>query len=970
MPDEPNASTRAEELFGAFLADHEEGDAPSVEVLVAEHPDLARELRALDAEWRALDSLRERLGDRAQQDDPAEGFASEPVAGGPESPESVLSALRERDAPVERYRFRGEIGRGGMGIVLRVYDEDLRRELAMKVMRSDAAGSGTPRASGTRSLGRFLEEAQVTGQLDHPGIVPVHEVGLNVRDEPFFTMKLVDGQDLARVFELVKARRDGWTVPRALGVVLKVCEAMAYAHSRGVVHRDLKPSNVMVGDFGAVYVMDWGLARVIGEHAPGQVDASAPEHAPGDAEDEGAPVDVRGLHTVRSGSDSESGLATLDGEVVGTPAYMAPEQAAGATAEIGPTVDVYAVGAMVYHLLAGRMPHTEGDAGAATVLRRVRNREAKPLATLAPEAPAELVSIAEKAMAHEPRGRYPSMHALAEDLRAYLEGRVVRAHETGSLAELRKWVARNRPLAGAIAAGVAAAVLGLGAAAWTQSQARVREQAVNARLKETNRQLDEARTAAVKSEAVAVERATEAVRERQAADGVVDFLVGLFEAPDPANTRGETVSAEELLDRGVASIADDAGLEPLVRARLLLAMGQAYQSLGTYDQAIESLQTAARLRSQELGDDHPGTGDARIAFARALMAVGRLDEAEAISNEQLERFDLAEDGERAVVLGARATRVAIQSVRGDWSAVSAEAEEVLGLLDDSPASADIRFYVQNNYAQALFLTGEIAHSESVYHDLVQRARNRFGDDHPRTIRAEESLGQFYLYSDDFRGAKGLLERVVEKRRRIYGVDHPRTLDTLGDLGRLLPLLRPDGGIGGHLLGADRCVRPHLRPRARLRDRGAHQPLHHLLEAGANRRRGAAAPGGTPGYARSARTRPRERAHLHLEPGSHCGGARRGRRRGGLVPRGARRAPLALRTRSSGDLERRVDRRGLLHAARSLRRRAAVGGGTGRRNAGGDPSPPWAGGDARGDPGSARRMSAGHGGGETECPGAT
>src|SRR5262249_40564721 len=142
---------------------------------------------------------------------------------------------------------------------------DLRRRLAMKV----ALGSGGAETEGSMAtspmvVARFLEEAQVTGQLDHPGIVPVHELGIDSQGRLYFTMKLVEGRDLRHVFELVFSGKEGWSVTRALGVLQKACEAVAYAHRKGVIHRDLKPANVMVGSFGEVYVMDWGLARVLG----------------------------------------------------------------------------------------------------------------------------------------------------------------------------------------------------------------------------------------------------------------------------------------------------------------------------------------------------------------------------------------------------------------------------------------------------------------------------------------------------------------------------------------------------------------------------------------------------------------------------------------------------------------------------------------------------------------------------------
>jgi hypothetical protein len=153
-----------------------------------------------------------------------------------------------------------------MGAILKVWDGDLRRHLAMKVVlgTGSSANPGETPAVDQKQIARFLEEAQVTGQLDHPGIVPVHELGLDADGRVYFTMKLVKGRDLKRIFDLVFEEQEGWNETRALGVIQKVCDAMAYAHVKGVIHRDLKPANVMVGNFGEVFVMDWGLARVLG----------------------------------------------------------------------------------------------------------------------------------------------------------------------------------------------------------------------------------------------------------------------------------------------------------------------------------------------------------------------------------------------------------------------------------------------------------------------------------------------------------------------------------------------------------------------------------------------------------------------------------------------------------------------------------------------------------------------------------
>ncbi len=368
----------------------------------------------------------------------------------------VLERLAKRRGSNQRYEVRREIGRGGMGVILDIWDADLGRDLAMKVVLGDANPSAaSPSRPDPRLLDRFLEEAQVTGQLDHPGIVPVHEIGIDDAGRLYFTMRLVTGRDFERIFDLVRDEQEGWTRTRAVGVILKVCEAMSYAHDKGVVHRDLKPANIMVGRFGEVYVMDWGLARVLGRKEKRDVrpEPAAPPHTPW--------IETHRLQ--QRDADSDSALKTMDGDIIGTPAYMSPEQARGDLLILGPATDIYAVGAILYHLLAGHAPYiaTGAKMNALDVWRLVRDGPPTPLEKEAPDAPGELIAICEKAMARDITERYAAMKDLAEDLRAYLEGRVVGAFEKGVFAVARKWILRNKALAGTLLAAAFVVLSGL-----------------------------------------------------------------------------------------------------------------------------------------------------------------------------------------------------------------------------------------------------------------------------------------------------------------------------------------------------------------------------------------------------------------------------------------------------------------------------------------------------------------------------
>ncbi len=400
-----------------------------------------------------------RSDDAHRLEPPSPETGEAPAAPSDGGTSQLLQRLSDHGPKSSRYKLEGEVARGGMGAILKVWDEDLRRTLAMKVILGggDSRSDGGASAVDERQLARFLEEAQVTGQLDHPGIVPVHELGLDSDGHVFFTMKLVKGRDLKHIFDLVFQESEGWNETRALSVMLKVCEAMAYAHTKGVIHRDLKPANVMVGNFGEVYVMDWGLARVLGRKDNHDI-RLAPEFT----------ASLRSVRTERREKREEaldSPIVTMDGDVMGTPAYMPPEQARGEIEKLSPRSDVYAIGAILYHLLTRQMPYVAPGARVSnrTVLAMVLRGPPERVSELRRETPAELIAICEKAMSREAQDRYKDTLELAEDLRAYLEHRVVTAYETGPVAEIRKWIGRNRALATASAAALLMLVVGLAA---------------------------------------------------------------------------------------------------------------------------------------------------------------------------------------------------------------------------------------------------------------------------------------------------------------------------------------------------------------------------------------------------------------------------------------------------------------------------------------------------------------------------
>ena len=634
------------------------------------------------------------------------------------------------------YRILQLIGAGGMGLVYLAEQEvPVRRRVALKVIK---VGMDTREV-----LARFETERQALAIMDHPNIAKVLDAGQSETDRPYFVMELVRGEPIARYCE-----RHGLSVRQRLELFAPVCHAIQHAHHKGIIHRDLKPSNILVGvsdDQPVPKIIDFGIAK-----------ATSP------------------ALTART-------LFTRQGALLGTPAYMSPEQAAMSGIDVDTRSDVYSLGAVLYELLTGVPPFDHGDlqkAGFAEIQRILREEEpSRPstkVRTLGPDSTCprtthtgkthglirtlrrDLDWIVLKAMAKDRTRRYGTADALAQDVVRYLRDEPVEAGPPSVAYRMRKLARRNRVtlvIAAAILFGIVGSSLGL-FVAWRGSE-RQREE-VEAALAETE----------------------EAKSESEA---VTAFLVDMLASPDPAE-KGRDVTVREVLDAAAGTIGDRLGDRPAVEARLRATMGQTYQALGLYDQSQSQLERSLEVRRRALGDSDPRTLDLMSELGVIYGMRGRYEAAEPLLVEVLEtRRDVLGEEHLQTLESVANLAVLYKHQRRFEEAEPLYRESFESWRQKAGLEHPKTLVCMNNLAVLYFTLGRYQDALPLYEQAIEIRRGVLGGEHPATLSSTNNLAALYHELGWYEDAEALLIDLLDTSRRVLGEDHPQTLHAMNNI---------------------------------------------------------------------------------------------------------------------------------------------------------------------------------------------
>ncbi len=642
--------------------------------------------------------------------------------------EPVFTSSEVPPSHIGPYRVIRELGRGGMGAVyLAERDEPgLRRAVAIKVVRRGMESAFV--------VTRFHTERQILAGLEHPGIARLYDGGATGEGLPYFVMEYVDGRDVLAYCDGLRL-----VIRDRLRLFLGVCEAVQYAHQHLVVHRDLKPTNVLVTAQGDPKLLDFGIAKLLSPQL-------------GDADlDETASV-IRLL----------------------TPLYASPEQVRGE--RVTTASDVYSLGVILYELLSGHRPYRVKGDGPSDIERAVLESDLLP-----PSAPGALTTKADaevgarrqtsaralrrdmhgdldkmvlKALRREPAQRYATAAELADDIRRHLDGYPVRARPDRRSYRAAKFLRRHRVGVGVAASVTVALVAGLALALLGFARARRAEAVAHA--------------------------------EAETARQVSDFMVDLFKITEPGESRGNAVTARELLDRGAQRAEEQLAGQPAVRANLLSAMGRAYGELGLFEPQGKLLEQALQAQAGVYGGDSAEAARTLGLLTKAQMNRGAYREARDLAQRALAIQERLLGPEHLAVAQTLGNLGIAQWQLGDLPAAKGSLERALATRErlQGPEHRDLGG-ILNNVGILRWQQGDTAGARLLYERALAIFERDYDRDHPNVVRTVNNLANLLQQAGDLPGARALHERALASRRRMLAADHPEIAESLNNLGDAL-----------------------------------------------------------------------------------------------------------------------------------------------------------------------------------------
>ena len=688
---------RIEEIYHAALERQPTLRAEFVKQASAGDEELAQEVLSLVAESEDGEDFLEQ---------PAMHVAAQSLASSSDF-EDATAAGGLHPAAIGRYRILGILGEGGMGAVYEAEQEDPRRIVALKVIRP---GLATP-----ERLRRFKHESQALGRLQHPGIAQIYEASTadaGMGPQPYFAMELIRGLPLDRYAEEHKL-----AARQKLELMTKICGAVHHAHQRGLIHRDLKPGNILVDEAGQPKILDFGIARLTAEETP-------------------------------------LTFQTEVGQIVGTLAYMSPEQVRGDPNEVDIRSDVYSLGVILFELLAGRLPYNVSGRQVHEAARTILETEPERLSSISRVYRGDVETIVGKALEKDKKRRYESAAAMGADLENYLTDQPIFARPPSATYQLRKFARRNRALVTGVATVFAVLAAGVAVSTTMAIRARRAEQA--------------------------------ALAERDRATRITDFMTGMFKVSDPGEARGNSITAREILDKAASDLAAGLARDPDAQTQMMQVMAQTYSNLGLYPRAHDLAQKALDARQKLFGPNDPRTLDSMTQLGDILEREGHPDQSEKWEEQALaaERRVLGDDNRQTL----KTMNLLVLSVgdQGRYPEAEKLDREQIELLSRTAGPQDeALFAARTNLAGLLAVQARFAEAEKENRSLVEIGQSRWGSDHPRTLAVMENLAMDLRQEGQLNDAERIFREILRDRQRVQGPEHPQTLTTMSSLGDVL-----------------------------------------------------------------------------------------------------------------------------------------------------------------------------------------